>query len=86
MIVKVCFGSTDNKHTHTRIVECDDMHIKDEISERTSRPFTKILCYRAGAVVAELDAGVGWPDHLYIMDNGNTVDHMTFYVRDKETT
>jgi len=81
MIVKVCFGFADNKHTHQRIIECDDMHLEEVTSERDGSIFTQVLLYRAHNVVAEVHVGTQFEDHIYVMDNGKTVDHTTYYPR-----
>jgi len=81
MIVKVCYGSVDRKHQHNRIVECSDIHVEDEISERTGEIFSKVICHQGDKIVAELHLGTEFEDHMYVMDNGKTVDHITAYPR-----
>jgi len=83
MIVKVCFGDKPN---HTRIIECNDIHLEYHANEE-EKPYTVMLCHRQGSdTPCEIHLGktkktppFSKVDHVYIMDNGKTVDKMVFY-------
>lgn len=68
MIVKICFG----KDGHTRVVECYDIHLEKE------EGYTELICHGEDGTPTEIHLGKRTEDHLYIMDKGQTVDHMVF--------
>ena len=69
MIVKVQFG---NEETHCRIIECKDIHIQQE------QGYTELIAHSGEEVSIILHLGKETEDHLYLMDKGQTVDHMVF--------
>ena len=69
MIVKVQFG---NKETHCRIIECKDIHIEQQ------EGYTELIAHSGEEVAIILHLGKETEDHLYLMDKGQTVDHMVF--------
>lgn len=78
MIVKACFG---HGKAHCRIIECHDVHIEEKdgyveaiLHNRDDNDKYNVLNF----------GNKGATDHLYIMDKGETVDHMTFYPVDKK--
>lgn len=69
MVIKAVFGDKG----HSRILECYDIHLENK------GEYTELLCH----------VGTDWPpykihlgeksrDHLYIMSEGKTVDHLIF--------
>lgn len=80
MILKVKFGCERIDQTHTRLIACDDIHIQDNEIEKC----VELVWHHSGALRhGSLMLGrTVHADHLYVMENGKTVDHMT-YVSDK---
>ena len=74
MIVKVCFG---DRNEHMRIVECDDLHFEDKQDGSYTEMIYHGENYQDGYGVIHF-GGKGVRDHVYIMDKGETVDHMVF--------
>ena len=71
MIVKINSG---NKEGHCRIVECVSLHFENK------GKYTEMI-YHGPAVTTthgEIHLGEGSRDHVYIMDKGETVDHLIF--------
>ena len=74
MIVKVQFGQVQ---THCRIIECNDIHIEQK------KEYSEMIChYRGEQPPQVLHLGKKSVDHLYLMDKGQTVDHMVFSTLD----
>ena len=69
MIVKVQYG---NASTHCRIIECIDIHIEEK------EGYNEIILHCGEEHPKILHVGKHSTDHLYLMDKGQTVDHMTF--------
>jgi hypothetical protein len=68
MIVKVCFGNNG----HTRVIECSDIHLEKE------KGYTELICHGDYEFPKEVHLGKRTEDHLYLMDKGQTIDHMIF--------
>ena len=77
MIVKICFGIEG----HMRVIECHDIHLEKK------KGHTELICHGDTEYPRELHLGKRTEDHLYIMDKGQTVDHMVFspeVIKDKD--
>lgn len=80
MIVKIAFGNGRNER-HLRIIDCYDIHIEKDEKE----DFDILICHVRNRAwdnnqeprTIHLGKG-GQRDHVYIMDNGKTADHMVF--------
>lgn len=88
MILKVYFYAKENErnphHSHIRIIEVTDFHVETRSDEQIANdPLgDHEICYHAfdgtcGSIRVGFDKQD--PDHVYIMENGKTVDHMKFY-------
>lgn len=82
MIIKAVFG---DKHLHARVIECVDIHLEDKTE--FGKTFTEVIVHTekskedSNPCILHLGKKER-KDHLYIMKDGKTVDHMTF-VRDR---
>ena len=82
MIIKVCYG--EGQHVSKRILACDDMRIEEK------EDYHEIIVHHKQETAKDehytvLNLGHrNTVDHLYIMDDGKTVDHMTFYPVEKK--
>jgi len=64
---------------HMHIVECDGLHIDNQVDEKEDIIYSRIICYLNGNTIREWHGGRIATDYLYIMDKGKTVDKMTFH-------
>lgn len=85
MIVKVMFGSVPQT-THIRIVECDDIHVERK-QEEGGTEYTELVCRDTSSVEKWIPKAIvhvgklcpeGVYDKVFLMQNGVTVDKMTF--------
>lgn len=72
MIIKVQFGQD---RMHCRILECNDIHIEQV------NGYSELICHCGEENPKILHLGKESKDHLYLMDKGQTVDHMVFELR-----
>jgi len=62
--------------SHAHICECDSVHISETEDEKNNNIYSVIILHKDNQLVAEWHAGKDGDDHLYIMDNGKTADHI----------
>lgn len=85
MIIKVVYyvGGTDHNVMHDRVIEVYDFHIETLSKESQEEEEGGIheLIYQTnqgGTGTLRLGRHPKHSDHLYVMENGKTVDHMVF--------
>ena len=75
MIVKVVFTHKEYD-CRTRVIDCSDFHIERRKEE--GNLFTLIAHIKEKDPIKVHLGKRGRTDHVYIMDKGKTVDHLTF--------
>jgi hypothetical protein len=71
-------------HCHARVIEVFDFHIETRSKESRKddpRGAHELVCHSRSGDPCVLRFGFDkeYPDHLYVMENGKTTDHMRFY-------
>lgn len=88
MILKVEYhekeGIKNPHHTHTRVLDVCDFHIETRSKEqiREDPLGAHEIVYHTlsgGPGILRVGFDKEYPDHVYVMENGKTVDHMRFY-------
>ena len=88
MILKVEYHEKESKenphHSHIRILEVYDFHIGTRSKEKTKddpHGAHNIAYHTITGEPGVLRVGFDkqYPDHVYVMESGKTVDHMRFY-------
>ena len=82
MIIKIVFGNAEGKILeNTTIIDCYNMHIQEGIN---GDGLVELITHSLNEDVSNtIHLGVTAKDHVYILDKGKTVDHMTFYPVEK---